>query len=198
MIILFDMDGTLLDNEDYEKRFWMHDVPEYAAAVTGKARLKARMRVLVKRHAGKSDWYRPEFFLRELGVPRADVRALVRKNIGLVKPLPWAKKTLARLRRTHKLVLLTNSVDYVAEEKLRRTKLRKYFAHVFTLDSAGFKGERETFRKVLAAVRAEPSECMFFTDVSFEAKVARSLGIKTGVVKSFSKTLPASLRRMPA
>ncbi|VVB67074.1 Haloacid dehalogenase-like hydrolase [Candidatus Norongarragalina meridionalis] len=191
------MDGTLLDNEKYEKRFWMHDVPEYAAKVTGAKSLKRKMRLLVKKHAGKSDWYRPEFFLRELGVPNADVRSLVRKNMRLVKPLPWARKTLAKLRRTRRLVLLTNSVDYVADEKLRHTKLRKYFSRIFTLDSAGFKGERKTFKKVLAAVRAEPSECVFFTDVSFEATVARSLGIRTHVVKSFSKTLPPSLRKMP-
>ncbi|PIU14088.1 MAG: hypothetical protein COT28_08890 [Methylobacterium sp. CG08_land_8_20_14_0_20_71_15] len=115
-----------------------------------------------------------------------------------MKPLPWARRTLAKLRKKHKLVLLTNSVDYVADEKLKRTKLRKYFARVFTLDSAGFKGERQTFENVLRAVRAKPSDCIFFTDVSFEAKVARSLGIKTSVVKSFSKRLPASLRKMPA
>jgi len=192
------MDGTLLDNERYETQFWMRDVPEHAARVTGKKRLKARMRLLVKKHAGKSDWYRPEFFLRELGVPKADVRSLVRKNIGLVKPLPWAHRTLAKLRKKHRLVLLTNSVDYVAEEKLKHAKLGKYFSRVFTLDSAGFKGELATFKKVLRAIRAKPEKCVFFTDVSFEAKVARSLGIKTYVVKSFSKTLPASLKRMPA
>lgn len=128
--IFFDMDGTLLDTEQYYRRFWKQAAADCGYEMTDEQALS--MRSLGRPFAARQI---QSFFGSEEAYGQIRSRRMELMNAELEQkgiPLkPFARETLEGLQKQgHRLVIATATDLQRTEAYLKETGLRSYFTRI--------------------------------------------------------------------
>ena len=111
----------------------------------------------------------------------AGVVAYLRKKGEVLKPYPGIIETLAELKKTHKLAVLTDAPREQAHQRLVFTGLGEYFEQVGTFhDTNVMKPGAEPFLSICRKLGVEPAQALMVGDnPARDMKGAHDVGMKT-------------------
>lgn len=177
-LILFDMDGTLLDLA-FDNQFWGEHIPQAWAARHGHSLEQARA-LLQPRFAaeqGRLSWYSLPFWTDALGL---DVAALKHEYRGQIALRPAALHVLDSLRSHGKrLWLVTNAHPLALALKLEQTGLAAYFEHIISSHDLGHAKEQAPFWQALQQrYPFEPARALMIDDSEAVLNAAQQAGLQ--------------------
>ena len=191
-VILFDMDGTLLDLS-FDNLIWLHEVPKLWAAQNACSVETAQVHLSAFYHAhhGTLNWYSSRFWQAQLGIDVLDVQ---RQHQQLIKTRPLCFEVLQQLQqRDIACWLVTNADEATLALKLENVALRPYFNLIVSSETVGAPKEQPQFWQYLVDhYHLQPSRAWLIDDNAQVLTCARRFGIarQYGVLQPDS-TLPA-------
>jgi HAD superfamily hydrolase (TIGR01509 family) len=177
--VLWDLDGTLVDSEEFHWQAWRDTLTPEGVAVTYEQFLASFGR---KNDPIMRDWlgagYTPERSARLADAKEADYRRLVAAH-GLT-PLPGARKWLARLHEAGwKQAIVTSAPRANAEVMLRALDLDHVFDAVVTAeDVTAGKPDPEVFLAGASRLGVPPARAIVVEDAASGIEGARRAGMK--------------------
>jgi beta-phosphoglucomutase len=170
--VIFDVDGTMVDNKDFHRKAWIELCRRYGMELTG-----ADYRRLI--HARPNDRIVPDLFGADIAKTRAAEIALEKETIYRslyrphIRPIAGLLALLDELKgRDIPCGAASNSpkgnVDLVLDELC----IRSYFDSVICSDDvSNGKPDPELFLTAAARLNLSPQQCIVFEDSSpgFEA-----------------------------
>ena len=180
--IFFDLDDTLVDSrkaekeaayifkkqfsefdninkEDFENLWHQIAIEQYKRYDKGE--------ISYKKHRVN----RIKSIFSEFNVEKNDEEALDIFNIYLKEyQKNWklfndAKKILKKMKRNYKLVLITNGDSVQQREKIRKTKIEKYFSEIIISGEVGItKPKKEIFELACTKIEEQPENCIMIGD----------------------------------
>ena len=163
--IIFDLDETLIDNYEYDHKFWYGVLSLEIRKHTGKGlrEINRELRKLSNEIKGTAEYYYPQTYLKHFGIEGGSIDPLIEQNIKLVRAWDWVVPTLEKLAKGHTLILCTNAIFDVATAKLDSSGLIGYFDKVDTTEKRT-KFCVGRFKKLLATLKTSPKDCVFVTN----------------------------------
>ena len=175
--VIFDVDGTMVDNKDYHQKAWIALCRRHGMNLTAEM-------YLARIHARPNDKIVPDLFGADISGEKAAAIALEKETIYRelyrphVKPLPGLIKLLKELSDNNiPCAAASNSpagnVDLVLDE----LKIRHFFASVICADDVSHgKPDPEIFLVSAAHLKLEPQRCIVFEDSAPGFEAARCAG----------------------
>lgn len=195
MVIVFDVNGTLLDTEalgsavrrifgsKYTVREWFTEVVQYAMATTlsGDYREFGDIAVSVLKMAASA---------RNVSVSTHDV-ANMRKHMRELPAFPEIKKSLHRLKgQGFRLAALSNSSTAALENQLRHAGLTEFFERIVSVDSVQrFKPAAEPYHAAARSLGVRPSEMIMVAAHPWDLMGASLAGCRTAFISRPGKAL---------
>lgn len=173
-LIMFDMDGTLIDSRRFHeealyrffKKYWKH-VPYEAVADGIGATVKSLFNAVGVPESRHEELYTALdlFYKMEAG-----------ELIARIQPCDGAQELLRELRnRGVKLALVTNSLQSVVDGALENCGLQSSFDWILGADRHS-KDKIERCRQVQLSARAEDEEVLYVGDTEGDMMLANQLG----------------------
>lgn len=176
-LILFDMDGTLLDL-NFDQVFWLQTMPRHWAAVHGHDPSDALSQIMPRLMAqrGTLNWYSLRHWEREFNI---DLEALNHAQRHQIRLLPDTPQVLTALRQAGKrLWLLTNADPLIMAIKLEETHIAPYFEQIITSHEIGLSKEETGFWDQLQQRHPfDASRAIFVDDTPSVLENARHAGL---------------------
>ena len=172
--VLFDVDGTLLDTNEYIYQAFEHTLNTYGAPTS---------RETMKVHMGKLLHHMYEIF-----APSHNAESLAQthrefqeKNTYLATVFPHVIETLEKLRASNiKIAAVTTRSRESCIATLDHTGLHQLLDVVVTGDDVQkHKPDPEPLNKALAALGARASEAFMVGDTSIDVFAGKNAGVKT-------------------
>lgn len=209
--LLLDVDGTLLDFDEAERRGVQAVLQAFGAAPTDE-RIhryhqinldcwKAFERGEIPKEAIFQKRY-PLFF-SEMGilVDAASAEALYRQKLdGCAVLLPGALEICAFLKERYDLYVITNGVSSTQYSRLRLSGLDQYFQDIFVSEDAGSqKPQKEYFDYCLARITEKDKNKMLVIGDSLTSDIqgGKNAGIATCWVNLTGASRPAKTSLLP-
>ena len=176
-LVLFDLDGTLLDLY-FENHFWQQALPVYLAQHWGMAVAEVKATLAAKQAAveNRLPWYNVAYWSKTLGL---DLSPLRERLSHLVQPRPGAVELLGRLQdRDCPAWLATNTCPESLHLKFAQVPLAPYLARCVTaheLDAP--KQTRLFWQRLFAGHAICPQRCLFIDDTGAMLEAAQAFGI---------------------
>ena len=192
--VLWDMDGTLVDSEEYHWLSWRDTMSAHGLAITHAQFLETFGQ---RNDAILSRWLGPDATpekIQEIGdAKEALYRQLVRER-GL-QPLPGAKEWVERLHREGWLQAIASSAPRAnVETVLEVTSLfRDFEAIVSAEDVTAGKPDPQVFLKAAEKLGVPPARCIVVEDAAAGVEAARRAGMRSIGVGRNGTRLPADL-----
>ena len=174
--VIFDLDGTLIDSFETAYRAFAQILKDFGVRPPSRSEYR---KLYWGRFAG--DNYR-----KALGISGEDLEELLKRHVKksvefseLLRPNPYAKKLLTRLRSQGiKLALVTSTLRKITISHLKRMGLRKYFDVVICGDDlTKRKPDPEPILEACRRLRVKPSDCIYVGDLEVDEEAARRAGI---------------------
>lgn len=178
--IFFDLDNTLFDHTQAQittLKTMLRELPQFTgvdeeAFIACFARINAELwKNLAAERITASELRELRFreTCRELNVELADVKALSAHYLDLYASqtclLPKVHETLAYLKPTYRLGLLTNGFTETQERKLDNNALRDYFEHeIYSHDVGALKPSPAIFERAMQVAKCSAEETAFVGD----------------------------------
>lgn len=168
--MLFDWDGTLIDSYHADTSSYLAMFKEMGIA-WGLEELE--------RHYSPN-WYQ---VYRAARLPRSrweDADRTWRAHYATHQPklIPGVRRVLSRIRRKHKLGLVTSGDRDRVIQQLRKFRLTRVFAaRVCSGDTLRKKPHPEPLRKALRQMRLAPESCIYVGDAPQDVEMARRVGV---------------------
>lgn len=176
-IIMFDMDGTLLDLA-FDDFIWNEQLPiRYAELhACSLERSKEILYDFYQAHRHTLEWYSSRFWTAKVGV---DMLAMQLEYKDQVTLRPHAIELLEYLKNNGYRIWLTTNADCAGLDfKLAHTGLAKYFEVIVSSESIGYAKERVEFWQTLQQQHAfNPADCYFIDDTEKVLNGAKAFGI---------------------
>lgn len=196
MLLVFDLDGTLVDS--------IHDLAEAASDLSeahGGARLDDET---VCRMVGEGAAVLVERVMARAGIAEAPPDALRqfldfydRRMFDTTRAYPGVTETLRALAEEHALALLTNKPEDSARKVLSHCGLDRFFSHrVFGDGAIARKPDPEGLRWLMARHRASAARTILVGDSEVDLATARAGGVRICLARygfGFIRVDPASL-----
>ena len=163
--VIFDVDGTMVDNKDYHERAWFELCRKHGIELTAK---DYRTRI----HARTNDKIIPDIFGADISVKTAETIAFEKETIYRdlyrphVKPLGGFINFLDELKaRGIPCAAASNSPAGNVNLVLDELGIRHYFASVITADDVSHgKPDPEIFLTSATRLDLPPQRCIVFED----------------------------------
>jgi len=181
-VIIFDLDGVLIDSRDsvirlYELLFEKFLLPKPKISDIVKNEGMGSSNIILSLLPPKKR--KDEAFLKELkeyiGIVGAsnEILDLMKKNEDVLEFLKWLRE------RKYRTAIATNRGKSTAKI-LRDFNFMEYFNVVVTaVDCEKFKPEPEMLLKILQALNVKPEEAIFIGDNEVDEEAGKRAGIKT-------------------
>ena len=115
---------------------------------------------------------------------------------GIFKPVPGMAALVARLERTHRLVLISNTnAMHFAHVKKRYAVLKKFHRHIVSYKEKIRKPDERIYRKALSACRARSHEVVYIDDREDLTDAAKELGFHVHTFKNDRPKLEKLLKK---
>jgi beta-phosphoglucomutase family hydrolase len=192
--VLWDMDGTLVDSEEFHWLSWRDTMAQEGVPVTREQFLAT--------FGQRNDSILPQWLgqdatqerIQRIGdAKEALYRKLVRQR-GL-QPLPGAQEWVARLHREGWRQAIASSAPRAnVEVVLEVTGLGSYFqAIVSAEDVTAGKPDPQVFQKAAKRLGIPPARCIVVEDAAAGVEAARRAGMRSIGVSGKGSPLPADL-----
>jgi beta-phosphoglucomutase len=175
--VIFDVDGTMVDNKDYHEKAWVELCHRHGIALTAEM---YRNRI----HARTNDKIIPDIFGSDISTEDAAAAALEKETIYRnlyrphVRPLPGLLKLLEEFK-THSIpcAAASNSPAGNVNLVLDELAIRHYFISVITADDVSHgKPDPEIFLTSAKQLGLPPQQCIVFEDSGPGFEAARRAG----------------------
>jgi len=184
-IIIFDLDGTLVDAFTPVTRSINYTMKKLGFPKPRDGLVKCSVgwgetRLL-------KDFVGEELLAKALRIYRAHHRNSLKKGTFF---LSGAKKTLELLKKEkYKLAIATNRPRKFTRIILRQLDMNKYFSYVLCADQAG-KGKPHPIilKKILKRSFLKPSEALYVGDMLIDIETGKKAGVKTIAVATGATT----------
>ncbi len=197
--IFFDLDRTIWDFEKNAREAYRDIYEKYELKKLGIGSFEAFTESYLKHNDTLWSLYREgkieksylmsrrfELTLLDFGIDNPELAHKIGMDYITISPqktilFPNAHETLTYLHGKYPLHIITNGFEEVQHNKLKNSKLEKYFVHVITSEAAGCKKPDPCiFNFALKTVGASPDECvMIGDDLEVDILGAHALGIDT-------------------
>ncbi|HWT44563.1 MAG TPA: HAD family phosphatase [Vicinamibacterales bacterium] len=191
--VLWDLDGTLVDSENYHWQSWQHAMALDGTTVTHRQFTQTfgqRNETILRGWLG--DDAAPERIQRVADAKEVEYRRLAEER-GLT-PLPGAADWLVRLQATGwKQAIASSAPRLNVDVMLRALKLEHYFdAIVASEDVTKGKPDPEVFLTAAARLGLPASRCIVVEDAAAGVEAARRAGMRS-IGVSRAAVLPADV-----
>ena len=201
--IIFDVDNTLYDERQYV-RSGFRAVSEYMAETLelNKDQLfRMLMSTFLKR--GRGEVF--NIVLEELSIKNEEtvqkMLNVYRNHPPIIKVFKDTKPILHKLRKRHRLGIITDGVKRVQEIKIGALNIAGFFDVITYAVEYGGKDNNDVFLATLEKLKTTPSHTIYVDDNPTNAfSVAKELGIHTvRMIKGeYGNTVPANEESKPA
>ncbi|HZW97136.1 MAG TPA: HAD family phosphatase [Candidatus Eremiobacteraceae bacterium] len=189
LVIIFDMDGVLIDSEPAHKLAKERAFARFGITLPGQ---------VYEQYKGRPD----ETVMKEVASSikgmNIDVQELLRykhlefeKLEHLARPVPGAKEFVNWAQSKFRVALATSATPRNREAALVLLGLGDSFD--FIVDASGFsrpKPDPEAFQKAMRGLGADPAECFVIEDSLHGVVAGKAAGCRVvGITTSFSETL---------
>jgi HAD superfamily hydrolase (TIGR01549 family) len=181
-VISFDMNGTLTENR-FVELVWGEGVPRLYSMTRKIPLEEARERVFREYDRvgeGRVEWYDIKYWFRSLGLGD-DWKGLLQSFQHEAKPFSDTVHVLEALNQKSELIVISNASREFIDIELGGTRLRGYFAHVFssTTDFGEVKKTPDVYLRVCRALGIKPNDMVHVGDHrQFDFTVPREFGIR--------------------
>ena len=176
-LVMFDMDGTLLDLA-FDNLFWQQAVPQAWAKQHQQPLDQAieRLKPQFKAQEGTLNWYSLPYWSDTLNIDLTMLKMQYQDHIGL---RPHALHVLEHLKKANKQIwLVTNAHPIVLDIKMKKTGIASYFDELITSHDLGFAKEQASFWHQLEHQYSfEKSRSLFIDDSEPVLHAAQQYGI---------------------
>ena len=198
--ILFDLDNTLVDDDENRKHAFRKILEEKKGKATedevnafiildsnfwrDRAAGKIKDPYTFKNNQEKSDWVQSQRFIMYFkNITFEEAKSINRKYIDYLNehivPMKNAEKTIDYLcSKGYELYIITNSPAKVIDNKLTKSGLKKYITSVFTAEEVGHMKPHEDFYKNIYNRIGYSQDMLIIGD---EVGCDVALGVKHGI-----------------
>ncbi len=190
-IIMFDMDGTLLDLA-FDNFFWREVVVRAWAEAQAVSHDHAvgHLTPVFKRYEGSLNWYSLPFWSAQLNLDLQALKALHRERIAIRHGVQDLLQSLLNQGKT--LWLVTNAHPQALEIKLEKTGIAQYFQRIFSSHAHGYAKEQAEFWQALQQdAYFDPARSMLIDDSESVLHAAQNFGLHVVGIVQPDSTLPA-------
>ncbi len=192
--VLWDMDGTLVDSEEFHWLSWRDTMAQEGVPVTREqflATFGQRNDTILPQWLGRDA--APERIQRIGDAKEALYRKLVRER-GL-QPLPGAKEWVARLHKEGWRQAIASSAPRAnVEVVLEVTGLGGYFQAIVSAEDVTVgKPDPQVFLRAAERLGMPPARCIVVEDATAGVEAARRAGMRSIGVSAKGKPLPADV-----
>lgn len=176
-IIMFDMDGTLLDLA-FDDLIWNHKLAIRHAEThqCSLAHSQVTLTEFYQQHKHTISWYSSSYWTQKVGV---DVLQLQYDFKDLIAPRPDCFELLQQLKaQGYRCWLLTNADQAGLKLKLAQVQLAPYFDLMLSSEQFGYSKEHPEFWQKLQALHPfNPEHAVFVDDTAPVLHAAKQFGI---------------------
>jgi phosphoglycolate phosphatase-like HAD superfamily hydrolase len=189
-VVVFDLDGTLIDSKKLYTDTIHHSLLEHYfnvrnAHISEHPKNAEHFFGFPKSRVSRALGPKLEITLRNIGRFQPEILQELKNSINkdvaheaaYVKLCPYAKGALKKLKkRKYTLILLTNSAGEFSTNVLKAHKIRKYFSKLFYAES--FSSKEDAIRAIAKKYKVQVSEIIYIADKKADVKIARNAGCR--------------------
>lgn len=178
--VLFDLDGTLVDNELYEREN-IKALVRIASKNTSLNEKEIWQKVReYRKYEGTPLWYDWRYFTKFIGAPEDSWRQVHLENLKHLKLLPGVIETLEKLKSMSvSLGIVTDAIRDVALLKIKHLKIKKFFEVIVTQDDVGtVKPDPYPILYALKLLDMSPNEAIYVGNTLNDVLAALAAGVK--------------------
>ena len=176
--ILLDIDGVILD-QDFDNKFWQDFVPnEYA--IKNKLDIK-KAKLLFQKESDKTkgsiDWYDLHYWEKKFDL---DLIAIAKNYADEISLLPKSLETIKKLKKTKKIIYLTNCDPRLVRVKDEVCNFLQYAdGWLSSIEINSIKENIWYWRHAVQTFQLIPQRCLFVDDNYEIVMQAKNAGISS-------------------